>query len=180
PVLGFIMCYLIIRLMTKITSRTQLSSTKNWLLALLLVSILQEFWQGANNVSNATAFLSAISESPIFSRFMGGLFLALGLLILGRRVIIAAGIRITRLPIGVAFVTQTVIVLINAVGTMYGLPLSGTHLSVGCLLGSGIAINSKIDYKMCLNVILYWFLTLPGAAFFSMIVHYLASLLFPM
>jgi PiT family inorganic phosphate transporter len=140
---------------------------------------LQEFWQGANNVSNATAFLSATFEYPIISRTLGGVALAVGLMTLGRRVLTAAGTRIARIPIHAAMATQIVIVAINAVGTLYGLPLSGTHLSVGCLVGAGIGCSAEVDYKMCRNVILYWFLTLPGAALFSLVTAYVSNIIFP-
>ncbi len=178
PIFGFLASYFATRLLM-MTGNTDHSSSKRWVLVLLLVAVVQEFWQGANNVSNATAFLSTTFEYPLFSRIMGGICLAVGLLTIGRRVIFAAGIRITRLPVGAALVTQTAIVLINAVGTLYGLPLSGTHLSVGCLVGAGVATKSRIDYRMCRNVILYWFLTLPGAAFFSVLVAHVSSMLFP-
>ena len=176
PLLGFLLSYLIVKPLMRKDDTENVS--KHWLYALLLAALLQEFWQGANNVSNATAFLSATFEYPLISRTIGGISLAIGLLTLGRRVLIAAGLRIARLPLNAAFVTQMVIVSINAVGTLYGLPLSGTHLSVGCLIGAGLASKTRIDYRMCRNVILYWFLTLPGAAFFSILVAYISTLIF--
>jgi phosphate/sulfate permease len=176
PLLGFLLSYLIVKSLMRRGNTDNVS--KRWLYALLFAALLQEFWQGANNVSNATAFLSATFEYPIISRAIGGIGLAIGLLTLGRRVLIAAGLRITRLPLNAAFVTQMVLVSINAVGTLYGLPLSGTHLSVGCLIGAGMASKTKIDYKMCRNVILYWFLTLPGAALFSILTAYATTLIF--
>lgn len=59
---------------------------------------------------------------------------------------------------------QVIIVALNIVGTLYGLPLSGTHISIACLIGAGLATNTEIDYKVCRNIILYWLITLPGAA----------------
>ena len=176
PILGLFLCYLIVKPLAKKKDSTD-NLSKRWLYALLFGAVLQEFWQGANNVSNATAFLSATFEYPLVSRAIGGISLAIGLLTLGRRVLIAAGLRITRLPINAAFVSQTIIVLINAIGTLYGLPLSGTHLSVACLIGAGLAAETKIDYKMCRNVILYWVLTLPGAALFSILIAQISTLI---
>ena len=179
PLLGFLLSYSFVKSFVKIGIHTEPSNSKRWLYALLLAALLQEFWQGANNVSNATAFLSVTSEYPSISRIIGGLAIVAGLLTLGRRVLIVSGLRITRLPVFAAFGTQAVIVLLNLVGTVYGLPVSGTHISVACLIGAGLASKSKVDYKMCRNVFLYWFLTLPGAAFFSMLTAYISTLIFP-
>jgi len=135
----------------------------------------QEFWQGANNVSNATSFLSATFEYPLLSRAFGGVFLMVGLLTLGRRVLVTAGLRIARLSITSAIGTQIIIVALNIVGTLYGLPLSGTHISIACLIGAGLATKTEVDYKVCRNIILYWLITLPGAALFSVLFTYLPS-----
>ncbi|MCJ7631893.1 anion permease [Candidatus Bathyarchaeota archaeon] len=178
PLLGFLLSYLIVKPLAKNGDNAGSVTSKRWLYALIFAAILQEFWQGANNVSSATAFLSATSEQPLITRTLGGVFIAVGLLMIGRRVIIAAGRRITRLPLKAAFGTQVIIVLINAVGTLYGLPLSGTHLSVGCLIGAGSASKTKIDYRMCRNVLLYWLITIPGAAFFSIAITYISGLIF--
>ena len=179
PLLGFALCYIFAKPLMKNTGDNGYELSKGWLYSLLFGALLQEFWQGANNISSSTAFLSATFDYPLISRVLCGVSLAIGLLTLGRRVLTAAGLRITRLPIRAAFVAQIVIVVINAVGTLYGLPLSGTHLSVGCLVGAGLASKTKIDYKMFRNVILYWLLTLPGAAFSAIIVASIAKLIVP-
>jgi PiT family inorganic phosphate transporter len=180
PLIGLAASYILVRILDKrIPARDIHSASPGWLYGLLGAALLQEFWQGANNVSNATAFLSATFEYPIISRTLGGVALAIGLVTLGRRVLTAAGTRITRIPIYAALATQVVIVVINAVGTIYGIPLSGTHLSVGCLVGAGLGCNAKVDYKMCGSVILYWLITLPGSALFSIVTAYISTLVFP-
>ena len=182
PIAGFVFSYLIIRLFDKIeigqTNNEENERSKNWLYALIVGALLQEFWQGANNVSNATSFLSATFDYPIISRTLGGVFLAVGLFILGVRVLGIAGRRITRLPIHAAFGTQLIIVFLNIVGTLYGIPLSGTHISIACLIGAGLACKTKIDYSIVKKVFLYWFLTLPGAALFTMAAAYISTFIF--
>ncbi len=180
PLIGFAACYIIAKPLTKnITNEDEHELPKRWLYSLLLGALLQEFWQGANNISSSTAFLNATFEFPMAARILAGVSLAIGLLMLGRRVLTAAGLRITRLPVRAALVAQIVIVAINAVGTLYGLPLSGTHLSVGCLVGAGLASKTKIDFKMFRNVLLYWLLTLPGAALSTIVVASIAKIIIP-
>lgn len=176
PIIGFVLSYLIVKPLSKLEKNVLPESSKYWLYLLMLSALVQEFWQGANNVGNATSFLSVSVDYPAISRVFGGIFLAVGLLTLGRRVLLVAGQRITRLSITAAFGTQIIIVMLNIVGTMYGLPLSGTHISVASLIGAGLATKSKIDYKICRKVILYWLITLPSAALISIFFAYIPSI----
>ncbi len=180
PLIGFSMSYMgcrVLNYFTKVKSLPDKGEEKIWLYLLLFNALLMEFWQGANNVANATAFLSVTFPYPLISRTIGGVGIATGVFILGRRVILSAGVRITRLPISAASLSQLSIVLINAAGTVMGLPLSGTHICVGSLLGAGMAVKSKIDYGFAKYVILVWFLTLPGAALTTMLVKYVSTFL---
>lgn len=61
PLVGFFLSYMIVKPLVKMennNSGTRHNGSKSWLYSLLFGALLQEFWQGANNVSNATAFLS--------------------------------------------------------------------------------------------------------------------------
>jgi phosphate/sulfate permease len=182
PIVGFFLSYIIVRFFDRAeiarTNSVHSEKSKNWLYALRFGAVVQEFWQGANNIGNATSFLSATFEYPLVSRALGGIFLAIGLMTLGVRVLSVAGLRIARLPIHAAFGTQLVIVTLNIIGTLYGLPISGTHISVSCLIGAGLACKTKIDYSIVRKVFLYWFLTLPGAASITMAVAYVSTLVF--
>jgi len=173
PLIGLFTSYMGCQALNHFTKAEE----RTWLYLLLFNAFLMEFWQGANNVANATAFLSVTFPNPFIPRTVGGIGIALGLIILGRRVIFSAGARITRLPTSAAFISQLSIVLINAVGTIMGLPLSGTHISVSCLVGAGLAMKTKINYRVVKYVILAWFLTLPGAALVTGFVKYISALI---
>ena len=176
PIIGLVSSYLIMKPLSRFSkNHGEASESRKAILILIVCALAQEFWQGANNVGNATSFLSATFEQPVLSRAFGGVFLMVGLLTLGRRVLITAGLRIARLSIVSAIGTQVIIVALNIVGTLYGLPLSGTHISIACLIGAGLATNTEVDYKMCRRIALYWLITLPGAAFFSIFFAYLPS-----
>lgn len=60
------------------------------------------------------------------------------------------------------FVTS--ILVISA--SLFGLPVSTTHVSVGSLAGIGF-VTKKLDTKILKNIILSWVLTLPISAAFS-------------
>ncbi len=173
PIVGFIFSYLLVKIFDRHeigrSTEPEKDKSNKWVIALIVAALLQEFWQGANNVGNATSFVSVTSEYPLFSRALGGIFLAIGLATLGTRVLGVAGIRITRLPLHAAVGTQIIIVTLNIIGTLWGLPLSGTHLSVSCLIGGGLACKTKINYSVVRSILLYWFLTLPGAAFITIL-----------
>ena len=46
---------------------------------------------------------------------------------------------------------------------LFGLPVSTTHVSVGCLLGIGISTR-QAKWKPVLGILLSWLVTLPCAA----------------
>ena len=59
--------------------------------------------------------------------------------------------------------------------TLYGLPLSTTHVSVGSLLGIGVVTN-QVKWKMVGEILLAWISTVPCAAALAAISYGLISL----
>jgi PiT family inorganic phosphate transporter len=52
-----------------------------------------------------------------------------------------------------------------------GLPVSTTHAAVGGVLGVGLAGGIEaVNFRIVLQIMLYWVLTVPAAAVTSMII----------
>jgi len=166
------------------------------------LAILASAWDGyafgANDVANATGVYYAIVGSTTFfssldSRFLltlyGALFIILGGVLLGRRVVETMAYKITKLdPIGSlssSIISASSTWIFTTIPYMlfgYGMPISTTYISVGTIIGAGIgrhrSIRQALNLKLVLGIILSWFLTLPTSATLSMGFYYLFTKVF--
>ncbi|HMB30358.1 MAG TPA: inorganic phosphate transporter, partial [Desulfohalobiaceae bacterium] len=60
-----------------------------------------------------------------------------------------------------------------------GLPVSTTHAAVGGVIGVGLARGfSAVDFGVLFRIVIYWVLTIPIAAFTSIILFNILSAIF--
>ncbi|MFP4257931.1 MAG: inorganic phosphate transporter, partial [Desulfovermiculus sp.] len=60
-----------------------------------------------------------------------------------------------------------------------GLPVSTTHAAVGGVVGVGLARGfSSVDFGVLFRIIVYWILTVPIAAFTSIVYYNILMALF--
>ncbi|MEM0368148.1 MAG: inorganic phosphate transporter [Desulfurococcaceae archaeon] len=174
-----------------VLEKTRLNEETTKVLALAIA-----FWNGysfgANDVGNATGVYLALAGSlpflfnvrgSILLALYGTLFIALGGLIMGKKVVETMGFKITRLdPLGSlssSLVTATSVWMFTTVPYMlfgYGLPVSTTYISVGAITGVGIAkyrsFKKGLNLKLLLTILLSWVLTLPTNILLSMCFYY--------
>ncbi|QBX35782.1 inorganic phosphate transporter [Paracoccus liaowanqingii] len=128
--------------------------------AVLLAVAILGFAHGANDVGNIAGPLSVILQGqsvapglslgpgvvPVLVLVCGGLAIATGTLLFGRRVVHMVGSGITRLNAWRAFCVSlaTAIVVMGASGL--GLPVSTTHVAVGGVFGVGFA-REWLDHR---------------------------------
>jgi PiT family inorganic phosphate transporter len=155
---------------------------------------------GANDVANATGVYMAvvgtsgilysllgsrISES-LFLAIYGAVFIALGGVLTGWRVVNTVGYRITRLdPVGgltEAVSSALVVWLFTTIPYMligYGMSISTTYASVAAVFGIGIvkarSIRRGLNVKLALLIMLSWILTLPIAAGLGILYYYVIT-----
>jgi len=177
PFIGFLFSWIACRITRKFieVDEQEKKMSRNWIFLTFATALMTEFWRGANDVGNATAFMGSGLPSYLPPRLIGGIGMAVGLIVLGRRVISAVGTQITRLTPRSAFITQAMTVVLIAIGTLLGLPLSGTHILVGALWGAGVATKRKVNTKMILYSGVVWIFTFPAATLFSMAFTYISS-----
>jgi PiT family inorganic phosphate transporter len=140
--------------------------------------------QGANDVANAigplaviyflakTGTIGAKVPVPIFLLIFGGVGIALGIGMAGKRVMETIGTKITTLTntrgFSVDFAAATTVLLASKMG----LPVSTTHAAVGGVLGVGLARGFEaVNFRIIFQIMIYWVLTVPASAITSMIVY---------
>jgi PiT family inorganic phosphate transporter len=138
--------------------------------------------QGANDVANAIGPLAVIYflvrtgsvgdkvPVPLFLLLFGGVGIACGIWMAGSRVMTTMGTKITTLTntrgFSVEFAAATTVLLASKMG----LPVSTTHAAVGGVMGVGLARGIEaVNFRIVLQIMLYWILTVPAAAVTSMI-----------
>jgi inorganic phosphate transporter, PiT family len=141
---------------------------------------------GANDVANAVGPVAAIwmiamsgglaarAEVPIWMLVIGGFGIAVGIMVLGRRVMSTVGERITLLTntrgFSVDFGGATTVLAASTLG----MPVSTTHATVGAVMGVGLARGfAAVDFRVLGKIVVYWLLTVPIAAFTSIIIFQL-------
>ncbi|PJG83317.1 inorganic phosphate transporter [Caviibacterium pharyngocola] len=159
---------------------------------MLLTACAMAFAHGSNDVANAIGPVSAVvsivdnqgqivANSPLawWILPLGALGIALGLIIMGYKVMATIGTGITDLTpsrgFAAQFATATTVVL--ASGT--GLPISTTQTLVGAILGIGFARGiAALNLTVIRNIVASWVVTLPAGALFSIIIYYILHAIF--
>ncbi len=140
--------------------------------------------QGANDVANAIGPVAAIyliskehvllsqAEVPLGILVMGGFGIALGIGLLGHKVMSTVGNKITVLTNTRGFSVDFGAATTVLAASNMGLPVSTTHASVGAVVGVGLARGfSAVNFKVLWRIVAYWLLTVPIAALTSIVIY---------
>lgn len=138
--------------------------------------------QGANDVANAIGPVAAIyliakehallakADVPIGMLVMGGFGIAIGIFLLGHKVMSTVGEKITTLTNTRGFAVDIGAATTVLVASNLGLPVSTTHAAVGGVVGVGLARGfSAVDFRVLFRIVTYWVATVPIAALTSII-----------
>ncbi|MGB4261984.1 MAG: inorganic phosphate transporter [Fervidobacterium sp.] len=133
------------------------------------------FSHGANDVANAIGPIAliltiertgtsatGIVEVPRYILFVGGLGIALGILVYGYKVMQTLGHNITEINntrgFSIDFGTATTVLL----SSIFGFPISTTHTVVGAVTGVGLARGIEVVNTVVLkDIAISWLITLP-------------------
>ena len=152
------------------------------------------FAHGANDVANAIApaygvFLIYMLQSqgivdtptmdqvasigvPMWLLVLGGGGIALGIGLLGHRVIETLAEKVTQLNNTRGFCVDFSAASTVVGASLLGLPVSSTHAATGAILGSGMADRESVKWKTLTGIFTGWVLTVPAAALLA-IVYYM-------
>lgn len=135
---------------------------------LLFWVTLTSFSRGANDVGNATALLSGLPLfNPFLLRVLTGVGMSVGLMVIGRRVIQSVGTGLVKLDPITALSAQIAVGSTMFAGTLLGLPLSGTHILVGAVVGLGVSDGTWVNVKSLKEITYMWLGTFVGSAAFA-------------
>ncbi len=171
PLIGFIGSVILNRMLKWVLRRRvkglkqQMRVSRFSAVFLLFWVALTSFARGANDVGNATALLSGLPLfTPFLIRVLTGLGMSVGLIVIGRRVIQSVGTGLVKLDPITALSAQIAVASIMFTGTLLGLPLSGTHILVGAVVGLGVSEGTWINVKSVKAITYMWVGTFIGSA----------------
>ncbi|MFX1339529.1 MAG: anion permease [Promethearchaeota archaeon] len=183
PIIGFIVTYFTYKMIhrfiiNKLNSFQDFERIERIFAYILLASIcLTAFSRAGNDCSNAVGIVVGVGNVDInVLLFIAGLSFASGILVLGRGVIKNLS-KITELHPSTAFSAEIPTAIILLIGTIRGIPLSGSHMIVASLVGLAKARNAPVK-KGLWKIILIWLLTFPMAGVLAIIIYGPISLFF--
>ncbi|MDA3821604.1 MAG: inorganic phosphate transporter, partial [Bacteroidales bacterium] len=146
--------------------------------------------QGANDVANAigplaviyflvkTGGIGAEVPVPVFLLLFGGIGIACGIGMAGERVMETVGKKITTLTNTRGFCVDFAAATTVLVASKMGLPVSTSHAAVGGVMGVGLARGFEaVNFRIIIQIMIYWVLTVPISAITSMIVFKILQLI---
>jgi len=146
--------------------------------------------RGGNDVANAVSPLVVMEDFQgtielgglVFGVFIipllvGGLGMALGLAIVGRKVIQTLSTEVVTLSPSSALSASISVSLVMFVGTFIGLPLSGTHVLVAALIAVGFVSQEPVQRKQVKQILVSWVITVPISAILGVLVLVLTNLI---
>ena len=100
--------------------------------------------------------------------------MAIGGLLNARRVAETMGRKITTMNHGQGFTANLTTAILVVLASLFGLPVSTTHVSVGSIFGIGLT-TGKANLWMMSAIVLSWLITLPCAAFLAGAIYWLTN-----
>ena len=195
PIIGFIIAGAVFALVRRIqkratglTARERQEKIAGYGLAIFLV--VTGLSRGGNDVANAVAplvtledfqgtisFLGITVNAIMIPLLVGGVGMAFGLAIVGRKVIKTLATEVVTLTPTSALSASISVSLVMFVGTFLGLPLSGTHVLVAALIAVGWVSHEPVKKKQVRDILYSWIATVPISAILAVIVLYFTQMI---
>jgi sodium-dependent phosphate transporter len=147
----------------------------------VFTATMDSFAHGANDVANGIGPFAAIyalytngsisskSTVPAWILALGGLGIILGVLLYGYKIIVALGIKLTKMSASRGFAVEITTALTVVSASFMGIPVSTTQCQVGATTGLGLADGGRktVHWPILLKAILGWVLTIIISATIS-------------
>jgi PiT family inorganic phosphate transporter len=130
------------------------------------------FARGLNDTPKMAALLLVLPAlRSRWGLMMAAVAIAVGGLLGARRVAETMSHKITAMNHGQAFAANLATGLLVTAASLFGLPVSTTHVAVGSLFGIGLT-SRQADFQVVRNILLSWLVTLPCAAVIGALVYW--------
>lgn len=134
------------------------------------------FARGLNDTPKIAALLLLVKWlTPVSDIAIVMLAMAIGGLLGARRVAETMSHKITSMNPGQGFASNLSTGILVVLASLYGLPVSMTHVSVGALFGIGL-LTGQANTKTVAGIVMSWIITLPCAALIGGFAYYLLHL----
>lgn len=117
---------------------------------------------------------SSSTPVPEWIFVLGGLGIVAGLALYGRKILIAMGVKMTKITPSRGFAIDISSAFIVVVGSRIGLPLSTTHCKVGATVGVGLCEGKKgsVNTEFIYKIVVGWVVTLAITGGCSAVMFY--------
>ncbi|MEG9489295.1 inorganic phosphate transporter [Mannheimia indoligenes] len=159
---------------------------------MLITACAMAFAHGSNDVANAIGPLAAvvsivdhggvIEGKTVMAPWvlpLGAVGIAVGLAVMGHKVMGTIGTGITDLTPSRGFAAQFACSATVVIASGTGLPISTTQTLVGAVIGVAFARGiAALNLSVIRNIIASWVITLPAGALLSIVIYYILSAIF--
>ncbi len=179
PIVGLVVGFLVVALVTRSLRRKPRSSTNKWFRRLQLISAsFYSFTHGTNDAQKGMGIIMMVLVISGLAGKSDTVFLwvavschaaiSLGTFFGGWRIVRTMASRITKLQPYQGFSAETAAASVLAATAHFGIPVSTTHTISGSIMGVGAARSmSAVRWGVGRRIVMAWILTIPAAATIS-------------
>lgn len=177
PLIAFVIALICGKLLYKVQHRGLLKDHPILTVLLVLAGFFEAFSAGMNNVANAVGPLVGAGMMDVTIGIMlGGAFVAIGAILLGKRVLETNGKKIMRFQKAEGILISSTGALLVGISSIFGLPVPLTQVTSSSIIGMGMAKNGKqILHKHIVKKIIRIWVVSP---IFSLAISYFLVQLF--
>lgn len=177
PVVAFISSFVFGKLLYKIQSKGYLKDRPILTLLLVFAGFSEAFSAGMNNVANAVGPLVGAGMMNVTNGiWLGGAFVAIGAVLLGKRVLETNGKKIMRFEKTEGILISGTGAVLVGISSVFGLPVPLTQVTSSAIIGMGVAKNgTQVFHKNIVKKIFRIWIVSP---IFSLAISYFLVQLF--
>ena len=178
PIIGFALAFVLMAALIRAFFSVSIHVVNRYFRRLQLVSsALVSLSHGTNDAQKTMGVVTALLFSvgwipsfnvPLLVAVLAATSIALGTFFGGWRIVKTLGFRMTRLdPVhGVSIETASAITIIAS--SLFGIPVSTTHVVSGSVMGSGATMGSgSVRWGVARRIVWAWIITIPASALIS-------------
>ncbi len=190
PILGMIGSFLFSALVSRIVKNSPPGKVNNWFKRLQLISVsVYSLGHGTNDAQKTMGIIAILLFSggmlgteffiPWWVIILSHTTIALGTIAGGWRVVKTMGTKITKLKPFHGFCAETSGAGVIIASSIFGIPVSTTHVISGSIVGVGVARRiSAVRWSIARNIVWAWILTVPVTAFIGALSYLILNPIF--